>query len=350
MTEPTTTKTGVEPRSAPRAADDPPTELPGNIREKLRREAERAAAVDQQGTPPSPVSKGLGTLLARAREHAPDMSLASSAGRLRAAVARARPALGRGGLRHLRKVQLTPEVRDGLIDRGRRAGVNIGTTIDKIIREMPDARTRTRTPNRADPDADVSTVAVQRAVRRPSILAPGHILTALLAGGVIHIVTTFAITALGTGSAYRQLRPVLPANELVVLPPLAPGAQVLPYLAPDMLYGICRFDLSQGAVEMSALLPEAGWSFALYTRQGDNFYATPGQKLKPTQIAFVLAPASDRLVNLTPGVRKTDVEVSQVTSPDQEGLMVVRAPLKGVAFEAAAQAELKRAKCSPVRR
>ena len=199
-------------------------------------------------------------------------------------------------------------------------------------------------------DADVATVAVQRAVKQPSIFAPGHILTALLTGGIVHIATTFSITALGTGSAYRTLKPVLPANELVVLPAQAPGAQVLPYLAPDMLYAFCRFDLSRGPIEIAARLPEAGWSLALYTRQGDNFYATPGQSQKPTNVAFLLAPTSDRLINLTPGVRKNDVDLSHVTSPDLEGLLVLRAPLKGVAFEATAQAELKRARCTPAKR
>ena len=187
-------------------------------------------------------------------------------------------------------------------------------------------------------------------MRRPSIFAPGHILTALLTGGIVHIVTTFAISALGTGSAYRQLRPVLPANQLVVFPAQAPGAQLLPYLAPDMLYAFCRFDLTSGAIEVSAVLAETGWSLALYTRQGDNFYATPGQNSRPTPVAFILSPASDRLVALTPGARKSDVEVSHVTSPDTEGLVVIRAPLKGVAFEATAQAALKQAACVPAKR
>ena len=226
--------------------------------------------------------------------------------------------------------------------------MNIGITIDKIMRELPNAR-RAR-PVREAANADITTFAVEQSIRQPSVFAPGHILTAVLTGGIIHISTTFAITALGTGSAYRQLRAVLPVKEIVVLPAQMPGAQVLPYLPPDMLYAICRFDLSQGGIEVTAMLPEIGWSLALYTQKGDNFYATPGQGSRPTPVAFVLAPASDRLIILAPGVRKNDVEVSQVTSPDSEGLVVIRAPLKGVAFEAAAKADLKRAKCAPVRR
>ena len=248
--------------------------------------------------------------------------------------------------------QISPEVRDGLLEQGRRAGIGIGTAIDKIIRGSPasDARVVPAIFPVEVLEPDVSTVAIRRSVRQPSILAPGHILTALLAGGIIHIATTFAITTLGTGSAYRQLRAALPVNELVVLPAQTPSTQLLPFLAPDMLYAICRFDLNSGPLEVKAMLPEAGWSLALYTRSGDNFYATPGQGLRPVPVTFVLSPASDRLVNLTPGVRKSDVDVSQVTSPDAEGLMVIRAPLKGVAFEATARTELKAATCARARR
>ncbi len=334
-----------EPLSDPTHA----TALPEAIRDKLRREAEKTATSAYGATT-------LVGRLQRARD--------AAKGQLfnRAAALQVRPIAAhmtkrvRDGIAakpawlSLRKVKVSPEVRGEIIDRGRRAGLSLGTALDKIVRQMPEDRTARLTAKPADPDADIATVAVQRAVKQPSIFAPGHILTAILTGGIVHIATTFSITALGTGSAYRTLRPVLPANELVVLPAQAPGAQLLPYLAPDMLYALCRFDLSRGPIEIAARLPEAGWSLALYTRQGDNFYATPGQNLKPTVAAFVLVPASDRLLNLQPGVRKTDVDVNQVTSPDAEGLVVIRAPLKGVAFEAAVQQELKRAKCTPMRR
>lgn len=256
-------------------------------------------------------------------------------------------------LRKIQIPQLSPQVRDGIVEHGRRAGMNVGSAIDSIIRSRPKTPAAGASVATADADpltADIRTVAVQRAVKQPSIFAPGHILTALLAGGIIHIATTFAITSLGAGSAFRQLRGALPANEMVVLPAQMPGAQLLPFLMPDMLYAICRFDLSAGAIEVNAVLPEVGWSLALYTRQGDNFYATPGQGQRPVRAAFLLAPATDRLINLTPGARKTDVDMSQVTSPDSEGLIVVRAPLKGVAFEGTAKADLKRASCVPSKR
>ncbi len=334
---------------------EPATALPDAIRARLAADASTADAAGQL-VAPAPVDKLSALPLAdtlKALVAAVPSTLAKTYGTARqgaGVLAARRPDLA--ALRKMQIPQLSPEIRDGIVKHGRRAGINIGTALDSIVRSRPKApASDAAAVADADPlTTDIRTVALQRAVRQPSIFAPGHIITALLAGGIIHIATTFAITSLGTGSAFRQLRGALPANTMVLLPPQTPGAQLLPFLMPDMLYAICRFDLTGGAVEVNAVLPEIGWSLALYTRQGDNFYATPGQSQRPVRAAFMLAPTTDRLINLTPGARKTDVDMSQVTSPDSEGLIVVRAPLKGVAFEGTARADLMRASCAPSRR
>jgi uncharacterized membrane protein len=334
-------------------------ELPESIRTRLRTGAP-AEAIDSGATGAGGFMHRLRDRLARVRggsvsgedalATAPNPAVFGRVG----ALARGLPA--RLALNKLAVPQISPEFRDGLVKHGRRAGLNIGTAIDKIIRDVPVQNQLSTPVSPVTTDiveagsSDIRTVALQRAVKQPSVFAPGHILTALLAGGIIHIATTFAITSLGTGSAFRQLRAALPVNELVVLPAQSPTTQLLPFLAPDMLYAICRYDLSAGGLEVTAMLPEAGWSLALYTRQGDNFYAAPGQSLRPVPVAFLLSQASDRLVNITPGVRKSDVDIGQVTSPDREGLVVVRAPLKGLAFEAATRAELTRAACKSSKR
>lgn len=176
------------------------------------------------------------------------------------------------------------------------------------------------------------------------------VLTAGVAGGIIHIVTTFAIPMLGVGSAFNRVRDQLAVNRMVILPAQAPGQHALPFLSPDMRYAMCRYDVSAGAVEVRAVLPELGWSLGIYTPQGDNFYAVPGLEAKRTEVVFTILPASDRLVNLAPGVRKADVDATQVTSPQRDGLVVVRAPIKGAAFTASVEAALRGATCQAARR
>ena len=67
-------------------------------------------------------------------------------------------------------------------------------------------------------------------------------------GGAVHICVTFAAPLVGPGNAFQQLRASLPLNQMVVLPPPASGKQILPYLPPDMLYAMCRYELTGGPV------------------------------------------------------------------------------------------------------
>jgi uncharacterized membrane protein len=184
----------------------------------------------------------------------------------------------------------------------------------------------------------------RQAGRRRLALGFGTLLTALVTGGIIHIALTFAIPALRWGSAYDRLRGMLQINTMRLVG-TEQQPSPLPFLSPDMRYAMCRYDIGSGPVTVAATLPDVGWSLTLYTPQGDNFYAVPGQEGRVIDAAFTILPASDRLINLAPGVRKTDVDVTQVTSPQREGLVVIRAPQKGAAFQAAMLATLAKATC-----
>lgn len=176
------------------------------------------------------------------------------------------------------------------------------------------------------------------------------LLTATVAGGILHILVVFAVPTLGWGSAFSRLAADLPLNKMVILPASAPGRSVLPFLAPDMRYAMCRYEVIGGPVKVTATLPEVGWSLAVYTPQGDNFYAAPAHETRRTDLAFTLLPASDRLINLTPGQRRADVDIGSVTSPSREGLIVLRAPVKGESYLATLEPFLRGASCEPVGR
>jgi uncharacterized membrane protein len=183
----------------------------------------------------------------------------------------------------------------------------------------------------------------------------GSLATAAVTAAVLHIAMTFAFPAtahwFGRGAAYHRLKFQLEANRMKLFTIEAgSGAPLLPFLSPDMSYAFCRYDVSAGPVAVSALLPDAGWSLALYTPQGDNFYAAPGGEGRAAVVEFLIVPASDRLINLVPGMRRADVDATQVTSPVREGLLVVRAPYRGLAFESATRAALTKATCAAATR
>lgn len=172
-----------------------------------------------------------------------------------------------------------------------------------------------------------------------------------LLGGIIHICATFAVPVLGSGHAYVQLRDQLPLNRMVVLPPLAPGKQLLPYLPPDTLYAMCRYELTGGPVTVTVEIGDSAWVLSLHTPRSDNFYVLPGEQLRRSEVSFLVVPSSDRITSEAAlAQRRASGSDTQVASPSLEGLIVLRAPLRGLAWQAQTEAILRRSSCTQVQR
>jgi len=173
---------------------------------------------------------------------------------------------------------------------------------------------------------------------------------AVLLGGILHIAATLAVTAVGPGNAFQRMRDTLPVNRMVILPPIVPGKEPLPFMVPDALYAMCRYDLSSNPVNVSAALADSGWTVSLHTPQGDNFYVVPAQQLRRPELSFMLVPGGERISEFAPTPRRANNPDNQIASPSLEGLVVVRAPLRGMAWRAEAEAALRRASCAPLKR
>jgi uncharacterized membrane protein len=169
---------------------------------------------------------------------------------------------------------------------------------------------------------------------------------ALLLGGIVHICATFASSLSAAGQAYRLLAERLPPNSMTVLPLQTPGRQILPFLPPDMLYAMCRYDLSGGPVAVTASVLDAGWALSLHTPDGRNLYVLPGQPRRRTDVSFVIVPSSPD----SPAIPRRDSAAdTQIASPAIEGVVILRAPLRGLAWSAETEAALQTAACTPVK-
>ena len=176
------------------------------------------------------------------------------------------------------------------------------------------------------------------------------VIGAALLGGIIHIVATLAVPFVASSTAFARLRDTLPANRMVILPPPVPGKQPLPFLTPDALYAMCRYDISVDSLAVTAAMAHAGWTLSMHTPQGDNFYVMPAQQLRGGDVSLLLVPGADRLSEFASAPRRISASESYIPSPSWEGLVIVRAPLKGLAWRAEAEALLRRASCTAVKR
>ena len=169
---------------------------------------------------------------------------------------------------------------------------------------------------------------------------------ALFAAAILHILATLATPHLIPTSGYGRLAGDLPENAMQILPAVGPDAQPIPFLSPDARYAICRFDTRDGAVSLSAVLPDPGWVLALFSPEGDNFFTTVASPERRPEVSILLVPGADTWRS-GPGTGPA-VAVTQETTltiPANEGIAIIRAPDRGEAYQPRAMAELKRATC-----
>ncbi|WP_295559250.1 hypothetical protein [uncultured Hyphomicrobium sp.] len=168
---------------------------------------------------------------------------------------------------------------------------------------------------------------------------------ALFAAGILHILATLATPHLIPTSGYGRLAGDLPENSMQILPVVAPDAQPLPFLSPDARYAICRFDTRDGAVSLTAMLPDPGWVLALFSPAGDNFFTSVASPERRPEVSILLVPGDDTWRGGAQGAGAAVVQENTLTIPANEGIALIRAPDRGEAYRPRAMAELKRASC-----
>ncbi len=174
------------------------------------------------------------------------------------------------------------------------------------------------------------------------------ILAAPVAAGILHICATLGAPYLTADSAYARLAPALPVNKMQVLGEITPGSEPLPFLSPDARYALCRFDTSAGPVTVTATLPpDPGWMLAVMSPQGDNLYASASTPGRTTPIALALVPSEDHFLGVTPEARGITRDADPpVALAAKHGIVVVRAPDRGISYRRDTEASLSLARCS----
>jgi uncharacterized membrane protein len=173
------------------------------------------------------------------------------------------------------------------------------------------------------------------------------LLVALITAAILHILATLAAPRLAGSTPYARLSAIAPLHVFQVLAPVTPKAQPLPFLAPDVRYAICRYDTSKGPVAIDVRLLGRGWTLSLYTPEGDNFYTALGQDGQVSDIALQLTPVADRFLGLTPEARgRVSEAATSLSIATGKGMVVVRAPDRGIAYRAETESLLKRAACT----
>lgn len=139
------------------------------------------------------------------------------------------------------------------------------------------------------------------------------------------------------------------ANSFVILDP-AQQTSLLSYATRDDVVGLCKYDVRQGPVVVSANVPEAFWTFAVYTNHGRQVYALNDTQADSNAFTVELSAAKSVLAQITsPG---DDAETGigadagwRVAVTEPLGIAVLWIPLADGVFRADAEAAIRDSRC-----
>jgi uncharacterized membrane protein len=166
-----------------------------------------------------------------------------------------------------------------------------------------------------------------------------------LASGIFHILIILNVPGVASRTAWDRLANVAPINQMYILPRVSEKPLLLPFMAPDIRYALCRFDLTTGPVRVKAPVQNANWSIAVYSRTGDNFYSISGADLRRVQITMVIV-SGERAAEAEADVADASEELVIVKSPHRKGILLIRAPLSGQSYDALTENAIRKAGCS----
>lgn len=171
------------------------------------------------------------------------------------------------------------------------------------------------------------------------------LIASLFCAGVIHILTVFGVPYVASRDAWARLSDISEQNRMMVLP-VAASETPLPFMAPDIAYAFCRFDLTDKNVIVESALGDATWSIAVSTRRGENFYFITGAEAKRRELRLVLVPRVRLAQEASTEQSEEGEEQIIVITPGMKGLVVLRAPIRGPSFAVDTVGAIQNAKCS----
>jgi uncharacterized membrane protein len=170
------------------------------------------------------------------------------------------------------------------------------------------------------------------------------LLGGILLGGIVHLSTVLALPRTAAHDAYARLLSITPVNKVVPLPASEP--EIMPFMDPAFATAICRYDLSRGALKLTAPISQAYTAVSFYTRYGIAYYAINDRAAGRKVIELDLMTTKQH-EDLPEEEDVTAADRLIVESPTTTGLIVLKALSPEPALMPMAEKALAAAQCKP---
>jgi uncharacterized membrane protein len=142
----------------------------------------------------------------------------------------------------------------------------------------------------------------------------------VLLGALIHLVVILTLPTLTETHIWDRLAALDADRRIAVLDAVEPGAPNPMRLDPELVYGVCTLDLSQGSGGLSGTLPLSFWSLAVYRSDGSVLYSTTNRESTPGLIRLGVFNAAQT------------VQLAQQDAEIEDGLDIVESDTDQIAI------------------
>jgi uncharacterized membrane protein len=128
-------------------------------------------------------------------------------------------------------------------------------------------------------------------------------------------------------------------------------AKLFPAFASSDIVAMCRYDLTQGPMQISAKLPRGYWTFSIFTVKGRQVYSLTDAQAGESNFSVDLLQAPDLIAKLK-GALDDGGEAEaigdagwKVETPEERGIAVIWVPVADPIFRASTVAAVHDSKC-----
>lgn len=168
----------------------------------------------------------------------------------------------------------------------------------------------------------------------------------IVLGGLVHLASILLLPRIASQDAFSRLTPIAPVNAIAAIAEPTPEQSVMPFMDPAFAVAVCRYDIEQAPLRLTAPIAGAYTSVSFYTRNGVAYYAINDRAAGRTSIELELMTADQR-AQLPDDDEVTAADRLIVESPTLTGLIVLRALAPEPDQMQAARQSLARARCGP---
>lgn len=170
----------------------------------------------------------------------------------------------------------------------------------------------------------------------------------VLLAGVVHLGYVLFVPHFEMRAKIDELRQLGGNGALTVLS----REDSVRLMGPDgrwLVHALCIYDLAEGPLAITAVVPNAYWSMAIYSAAGEAFYSLNDRQAGIDRVDLMIRQPSEPDPDEEEELTLPDADTVTVRAPDPIGLVVMRTLAReGAEYERASRI-LARSSCRPAR-